>query len=82
MNGNKIGNLVQIRMAFSASQNFNVWQKMNRDDKFRRRHAGVAQMQSICCCLAPRKLELRGGGGGVSYSAIMSVRLRSQVRDW
>lgn len=34
-------NLVWVSMVFSANQNFNVQQKMNRDDQFRMQQAAV-----------------------------------------
>lgn len=76
--GTRIGNLVQISMVFSANQNFNELQEMNRDDKFRRQHAGITWMQSMYCCPDPRKLSYVE----VSYFAVIAAKQRSQVSDW
>lgn len=70
--------LKHIWMVFSTSQNFNMWQKMTRDDKFRRRHAGVTRRQSSCC-LDPRKLS---HGAGLSSACILCLRLAPATEMW
>lgn len=71
---------LQISMLCHSSQNFNVWHRMNRDDEFRRHYARATQMQSICCCLDPRKLG--SGEGFLSFCNVCHVAKPGQWLVW